>query len=35
MEPEHEADRTVKVTQDEILDAVNLQTATNVFELKL
>jgi U3 small nucleolar RNA-associated protein 7 len=35
MEPEHEGDRTVKVTQDEILDAVNLQTAANAFELKL
>jgi hypothetical protein len=35
LEPEHEGDQTLKVTQSQITEAVNVQTAANSFELDL
>jgi hypothetical protein len=35
LEPEHEGEQTLRVTQGEIVEAVNVQTAANAFELRL
>ncbi len=35
LEPEFEGDQTLKVTQKQINEAVNIQTSANIFDLKL
>lgn len=33
LEPEYEGDQTLKVNQNQIKEAVNIQTASNIFDL--